>query len=220
MELRHLRTLAERVPILAKTAHSMVHAASIQDNEGGGVAVQLPKEVEHAVQRLDDARLKLEWLEDKVEEVTKFPLEAPQNKAIREVVVMATESVATADADHQHILLYVQNKLKDMEPGDTSGTPAPAPGSVSKLKNSVARTVVLVDGVGHLLDAASGGELKMLSLADEALALEGAHGSIEYKRSHSLQHLGKLPMTGMAGLVRCLAIAVVVSPHTTVVLEA
>ena len=62
-KLAGLAALAARSNMLATVAGSMVEAAALQEREGNPVTVELPQQASDAINRLDHARLKLDWLD-------------------------------------------------------------------------------------------------------------------------------------------------------------
>ena len=91
----------------------------------------------------------------------------------------AREALSNADACHQHVIISAkQNKQEEVpERRDGCGEDGTGPTEerLRELTVAVARAVVLVDGVGHCIDAAAGGTSGTAStLAEEAAMLSRA----------------------------------------------
>ena len=125
----------------------------------------------------------------KTEEITGHHITSESNKMVREAMQNAREALSNADACHQHVIISAkQNKQEEVpERRDGCGEDGTGPTEerLRELTVAVARAVVLVDGVGHCIDAAAGGTSGTAStLAEEAAMLSRAGklgGKAEYK---------------------------------------
>lgn len=158
-DLAIIMSAVERAEMLSVAADSLVRSVERQrdlndaqaaDGAAGASRPKLPIAAVEAVSRLDNARMKFDWLTKGVEKFTGHPLEAPENAQICEAYETAKSAIREADAKH-----------REMETANAAQAAwffeTPLDDAQQQLTLAVARAVVLVDGMGHLLDAAATG---------------------------------------------------------------